>query len=124
MSQDRKIKHKAIRRSTTTGRFMVCAVALVFALTRLALFSAVARAADEDRGKDIFERRCTGCHSLDKDKEGPRLRGVYGRTSGSVPSFTYSDNVKTANITWDAASLDKWLTDPHPLIPEPNIAFT
>jgi cytochrome c len=41
------------------------------------------------RGKETFEKRCGGCHSLDRDKEGPRLRGVYGRTSGSVSSFNY-----------------------------------
>ena len=68
-------------------------------------------------------RRCTGCHSLDQDKEGRRLRGVYRRTSGSVASFTYSDGVKNAPITWGAASLDKWLTDADQFIPDANMAF-
>ena len=51
-------------------------------------------------GKELFEKRCGGCHALDRDKEGPRLRGVYGRVAGSVDSFQYSDAVKKSKITW------------------------
>lgn len=78
---------------------------------------------DATRGSEIFNKRCTGCHSLDGDKEGPRLRGVYGRKSGSVPSFIYSDALKKANITWDAVSLNKWLTDPDKLVPDNDMDF-
>ena len=76
-----------------------------------------------DRGRVIFERRCTGCHALDNDKEGPRLRGVYGRKAGSVPSFKYSDAVKKAGITWDESSLNKWLTDPDAFIADADMDF-
>ena len=75
------------------------------------------------RGKETFEKRCSGCHSLDRDKEGPRLRGVYGRPSGSVSSFNYSTVLKSAHITWDAESLDKWLTDPDKVVPDTDMAF-
>jgi cytochrome c len=80
-------------------------------------------AGDRPRGKGIFERRCAGCHSLDGDKEGPRLRGVYGRRSGSVPSFKYSDALKKSDITWDAVALEKWLTDPEKLVPDNDMGF-
>jgi hypothetical protein len=43
----------------------------------------VAAVGDAVRGKDVFERRCTGCHSLDQNREGPRLRWVFGRISGT-----------------------------------------
>ena len=46
-------------------------------------------AADGNPGKDLFDRRCSGCHALDKEKEGPRLRGVFGRASATVPDFQY-----------------------------------
>jgi cytochrome c len=42
-------------------------------------------------GKDLFGRRCSGCHATDASKEGPRLRGVVGRKAGSVAGFQYSD---------------------------------
>jgi cytochrome c len=94
----------------------------------VALFSFVAlprlgQAETSERGKELFEKRCSGCHALDKDKEGPRLRGVYGRTSGTVPSFQYSDALKAAHIAWDATTLDKWLSGPEQFVPDSDMAF-
>jgi cytochrome c len=73
---------------------------------------------DPKHGQELFQKRCTSCHNLDKEKEGPRLRGVFGRKSGSIASFNYSDALKTANKTWDADSLDQWLTDTDKFIPD------
>ena len=74
-------------------------------------------------GKSLFEKRCSGCHSLDHDKEGPRLGGVYGRAAGSVASFNYSDALKSSHITWDADTLEKWLAGPDKFVPESDMAF-
>jgi len=68
-------------------------------------------------GKALFEKRCGGCHALDRDKEGPRLGGVYGRTSGSVDSFQYSEALKKARIAWTEETLDRWLTNTEKLVP-------
>lgn len=78
---------------------------------------------DPANGKVLFEKRCTGCHSLDKNKEGPRLRDVYGRKAGSVPDFNYSDELRAAETTWDAASLDRWLTNPDAMVKDNDMAF-
>ena len=75
------------------------------------------------RGKELFDKRCGGCHSLDSDKEGPRLRGVYGRKAGSIASFKYSDGMKAAHFTWDAAALDRWLTDTESVVPDNDMDF-
>jgi len=74
-------------------------------------------------GKELFEKRCGGCHALDRDKEGPRLRGVYGRVAGSVDSFQYSDAVKKSKITWTDDTLDQWLTDTEKLVPGNEMTF-
>jgi cytochrome c len=74
-------------------------------------------------GKDIFEKRCTGCHALDSQRAGPKLRGVYGRKAGVVDGFPYSDELKASRIVWDAVTLDKWLTDPEALVPGSDMAF-
>jgi cytochrome c len=87
------------------------------------VFPVLARAEGNPRGKEVFERRCGGCHSLDNDKEGPRLRAVYGRPAGSVATFKYSEGLKRAHVTWDAESLDKWLSDPDKLIPDNDMGF-
>ena len=78
---------------------------------------------DTDRGKQLFEKRCTGCHSLDQDKEGPRLRNVYGRAAGSISTFKYSDALKASHVTWDDVSLAKWLTDTESLVPDNDMSF-
>jgi cytochrome c len=74
-------------------------------------------------GKELFEKRCGGCHSLDKDKEGPHLRGVYGRTAGTVSSFAYSDALKKSGIAWTGDTLEKWLADTDKLAPGNDMAF-
>jgi len=78
---------------------------------------------DEIRGQYVFRQRCGGCHSLDKPMEGPRLRGVYGRASGSTPDFQYSAALKNSRLTWNEELLDKWLTDTEALVPDNDMAF-
>jgi cytochrome c2 len=98
-------------------------LALTTAILALFAFPDFGKAEGVARGKEVFEKRCGGCHSPERDKEGPRLRGVYGRVSGSVETFKYSDALKKARITWNAESLDKWLIDPDKLIPDNDMAF-
>jgi len=82
-----------------------------------------AAAGDAARGQALFEKRCTGCHALDKNKQGPMLQGGYGRTSGTGAGYAYSDALKKAAIVWDDRSLDKWLSDPDQLIAGNNMDF-
>jgi cytochrome c len=83
----------------------------------------LALSAPEEHGKDLFVRRCSGCHSPELNKEGPRLRGVYGRKAASVPDFSYSEALKKSGILWNDASLDKWLSDPDAMAPDTDMAF-
>jgi cytochrome c len=74
-------------------------------------------------GKELFEKRCGGCHAVDRDKEGPRLGGVFGRRAGAVESFEYSSALKKSGVTWDADTLNKWLTDTDSLVPNNEMTF-
>ena len=89
---------KAKRARTTMSVVLTCFFVSVIAMTVITTPGAVsvnaANAGDPIRGKDLFEKRCGGCHSLDARKEGPRLRNVYGRKAGSISSFKYSDALK------------------------------
>lgn len=80
-------------------------------------------AQDTNNGKALFEKRCGGCHALDRDKEGPRLGGVYGRTAGKLDSFQYSDALKTSRIVWTDTTLDSWLADTEKLVPNNDMTF-
>jgi len=82
-----------------------------------------ARAQAQPGGKALFEKRCSGCHALDRDKEGPRLGGVYGRTAGTIESFQYSEALKKSGIKWTEENLAKWLTDTGKLVPNNDMAF-
>jgi cytochrome c len=107
--------------SISLGLFAISVILLLPSSSAVVIEDAPS--ADATRGRQIFEHRCTGCHGFDNDKEGPRLHGVFGRKSGTVPTFKYSDGVKNAGITWDAASLDKWLTDPDKFISDNDMDF-
>jgi cytochrome c len=85
--------------------------------------AAVAGEGDSARGKELFERRCTGCHSMTRNREGPQLQGVYGRVSGSVANYAYSQTLKKSQIVWDEKSLEQWLTDPDAFLPGNNMDF-
>ena len=60
---------------------------------------------------------------MDRDKEGPRLAGVYGRTAGSMDSFQYSDALKKSKIVWTDETLDRWLIDTEKLVPNNDMTF-
>jgi cytochrome c len=78
---------------------------------------------DAGRGRDIFEKRCTGCHALNQNREGPRLHDVFGRTSGQIAGFPYSPALVKAHIVWNEESLEQWLTDPDAQVPGNNMDF-
>jgi cytochrome c len=91
---------------------------------KLAFFAVVIlSSANGQDGQALFQKRCTGCHALDADHEGPRLRGVVGRPAGSVKTFTYSSGFQKAKFTWDEAKLDKWLTDTETVVPDNDMSF-
>ena len=75
------------------------------------------------RGRELYEKRCTGCHSLDGVKVGPPLRAVFGRRAAADPSFPYSEALKKSGLSWNETNLDRWLTDPEALVPDSDMAF-
>jgi cytochrome c len=88
-----------------------------------ATLAIAASAKDPGLGRDAFEKRCTGCHALDKVKIGPSLRGVYGRAAGKDPQFSYSDALKSASVAWEESTLDRWLNDTESVIPDNDMSF-
>jgi len=78
---------------------------------------------DPARGREVFEKRCTGCHALEQNREGPRLHDVFGRTSGQVAGFAYSPALVKAHIVWNETTLEQWLTNPDTLVPGNNMDF-
>ncbi|MGF6233654.1 cytochrome c [Inquilinus ginsengisoli] len=101
--------------------------ALVAAVAALALpvaAQAQDAAGDAAKGKQVFAK-CQACHSLDAgtNKLGPSLHGLIGRASGAIDGFRYSDAMKNAHLTWDDATLDKYLANPKTLVPGTKMVF-
>jgi cytochrome c len=80
-------------------------------------------AGNADHGAEIYENRCTGCHSLDANRVGPAHRGVVGRRVGTARGFEYSDALRGANFVWTEALIQRWLTNPEALIPGQQMGF-
>lgn len=76
-------------------------------------------------GKPATFAQCAACHSTEKGKMGigPSLAGVYGTKSGEIPGYAFSDAMKAANLTWDDATLDKYLTAPMKVVPGTKMTF-
>jgi len=54
---------------------------------------------------------------------GPRHRAVVGRAAGAVEGYAYSPALKQSGLVWDAANLDRWLTNPQALVPGAKMFF-
>lgn len=74
----------------------------------------IASAQDAAKGKAAFNTSCKACHDAGEGggKVGPNLKGVVGAKAGEhVADYKYSDAMKKSGLTWDEATLDKYLSD-------------
>lgn len=101
-------------------RFVVRAALLV---APTAAWVVAAAAGDSQRGQQAWETRCVACHSVDTDRIGPRHAGVVGRRAGSVPGFAYSEALRKSSLVWNAALLNRWLTNPEALVPGQRMGY-
>lgn len=98
---------------------------LIAGLAVSALAGGTAYAQDAAAGKKVF-MRCVACHAVKAGapaKMGPNLAGVIGRKSGSAAGFKYSAAMQKAKLTWNDATMDKWLAKPSAVVPGTSMAF-
>ena len=85
-----------------------------------ALLPGFAAAQDATAGKDFFAQQCALCHSAAEGDnggaQGPLLHGVFGRAAAAT-GFTYTDAMRNSGLTWDAATLDRFLASPTTVVP-------
>jgi cytochrome c2 len=76
-------------------------------------------AGDAVAGAASFKIRCVVCHGIKADGGpiAPSLIGVFGRKAATTSFANYSDALKGKGLTWTAANLDKWLTNPSAIAP-------
>ena len=101
------------------------AFAIAAILAAVALQAAPASAADPEVGARVFRTQCGACHVVEagKNRVGPSLFGIFGRTSGQVEGFRYSAANKDAKLVWSAEVLEKYLTNPKEVVPGTTMAY-
>ena len=97
-----------IKIGAVRGATLACVFA---AAVSLGIGPSPVRAADAAHGKVVFQT-CAACHSDKPDAIGPSLKGVYGRKSGSLADFRYSNAMLHADLTWNNADLHAYIKDP------------
>lgn len=87
--------------------------------------AAGAAPASDRRGERLF-LQCRACHALGTAQEGkigPPLGGSIGRKAASVPGFAYSKALTASGLTWDEATLDRWIAQPSALVPGTSMVY-
>ena len=99
---------------------------LVAALALAAVsFATSAYAQDVAAGEKSFNK-CRACHQVGetaKNTVGPVLNGLFGRKSGTIEGYNYTEANKNSGITWDDAVFAEYIKDPKAKIPGTKMAF-
>ncbi len=79
-------------------------------------------AGNADRGKSLFVQSCATCHATGTDTravagQGPMIAGVMGRRAASLTNFSYTPAMTASGLTWDVATLDRFLAAPTTVVP-------
>ena len=84
-----------------------------------------ARAQDAAAGQSVFKAQCGICHAVQPNHNmiGPSLFGVVGRPAGKVAGYSYSAANANSGLTWDTATLDRYLTSPQAVVPHTKMGF-
>jgi cytochrome c len=83
---------------------------------------------DADNGKAVF-KKCQSCHAVGegaKNKIGPQLNGVFGRTAGTVGGVKYSKSMSRAGddgLIWTKKTLDAFLENPKAMVSKNRMSF-
>jgi glucose/arabinose dehydrogenase/cytochrome c2 len=83
--------------------------------------AAPAFAADANAGRTFFRAQCALCHSAEAGDnggaQGPSLQGILGRKAATSSGFGYSQALKKSELTWDDATLGRFLASPTTVVP-------
>lgn len=106
------------------SRFILGSLLLVGAQFAIAQTTASTTVGSAIKGKEIYDARCSACHSVDDNRVGPMHMGVFGRKAGGVKSYSYSEALSKSKVVWNRDTLTVWLTNPETLIPGQRMGYS
>ena len=83
------------------------------------------RSADLAKGEALYAM-CRSCHTYVQggtNMTGPNLWGTFGAKAGHIAGFNYSDALKASGLTWDVATMDKWIENPRGLVEGTKMSY-
>jgi cytochrome c len=94
-------------------------------LAGMAGFGVAHAAGSVSAGQSVYASQCALCHSNQPGGVGigPSLADVYGKAAASQPNYDYSPAMKNAHLTWNDATLDKFLAAPQATVPGTKMPF-
>jgi cytochrome c len=95
-----------------------------FVATFVLLIGSASAAGDAAKGEKVFAK-CKACHTTEagKNRVGPSLAGLFGRTAGTVEGYKYSDSMKGSGIVWSDETVSQYLEAPKTFMPGNKMAF-
>jgi cytochrome c len=76
------------------------------------------------KGKEIYDARCSACHSVDANRVGPMHLGVLGRKAGGLKNYRYSVALSNSKVVWNRENLLAWLKNPEAVIPGQSMGYS
>ena len=120
----------SVQVSTREDRPLQFNRATIFALFALALtgMAQASGAGDPALGAAVF-KKCQSCHQVGdqaKNRVGPQLNDIFGRTAGGLEGAKYSKSMIRAGqdgLIWSEETLDKFLETPKSLVAKTRMSF-
>ncbi len=96
---------------------------LLLAAALGAFFCTSAAAQNAQLGMQIYQAKCSACHSVDESRVGPAHISVFGRRAGKAADYEYSEALAKSKVVWNKTTLNAWLTDPEKVIPGQRMGY-
>ena len=120
----------SVQVSTREDRTLQFNRATIFALLALALtgMAQASGAGDPALGAAVF-KKCQSCHQIGdqaKNRVGPHLNDLFGRTAGGLEGAKYSKSMSQAGrdgLVWTEDTLDSFLESPKSLVAQTRMSF-
>lgn len=94
--------------------------------TEAAVRAAAGLPGDVVKGETTFRRTCQACHTMEpggRHKVGPNLAGVLTRKPATNATYTYSEALREAPLSWDDPTLRRFLAYPFGVVPQTKMDY-
>lgn len=109
------------RRTQAVPRFIVWSAAVLFSIVLQGSALAAPRG-DADRGAALYDR-CIACHSLERNRTGPKHCGLFDRAAGEAEGYRFSKAMRDWGRRWTAELLDTFLENPRKTVPGTRMTY-